>query len=293
MRFDVSSTLSYQISSPTVFIFDIHALRTRSQSVLAETLTLEPHVAFEEYASASGESRFVRLEQGPMPSFVVSYRATVETKPVVLERETIERVKVQKLQELHHDIIPFVFPSRYCESDMLSRLAYRHFGGCPTDYDRVVAITTWVFENVEYVSGSTNANTSAYDTVTQGAGVCRDFAHLSIALCRALNIPARYFTAYAYRLDPPDFHACFEAYVGGRWMLFDSTRLAPLNGLVRIGSGRDAADSSVATIFGNTILVNQTVSCTLVGDESAFVPLTHDDLEAKGISYDIGPEGAG
>ena len=293
MRFDVASTLSYEILSPTVFIFDIHALRTRSQSVLSEQLTLEPHVDFEEYAAATGESRFLRLKQQPMKSFVVSYRATVETKPVVLERETIERVKVQKIQELHHDIIPFVFPSRYCESDMLSRLGYRHFGGCPTDYDRVVAITKWVFENVEYVSGSTNASTSAYDTVTQGAGVCRDFAHLSIALCRALNIPARYFTGYAYRLEPADFHACFEAFVGGRWMLFDATRLVPLNGLVRIGSGRDAADSSVATIFGNTMLVSQEVSCSLASDPKDFVPLTHDDLEKKGISYDLGPKDAG
>ena len=82
--------------------------------------------------------------------------------------------------------------------------------------------------------GSTNSDTSAYDTVTQRAGVCRDFAHLGIALCRALNIPARYFTGYAYELDPPDFHACFECYLGGRWMVFDATRLAHLNGLVRI-----------------------------------------------------------
>ncbi len=91
--------------------------------------------------------------------------------------------------------------------------------------------------------------TSAYDTVTQCAGVCRDFAHLGIALCRALNIPARYFTGYAYRLDPPDFHACFEAFIGGYWLLFDATKLVAPNALVRIGLGRDATDVSVCTAF--------------------------------------------
>ena len=78
-----------------------------------------------------------------------------------------------------------------------------------------MAINEWIHENVEYVRGSTNSVTSAYDTVTQRTGVCRDFAHLAIALCRALNIPARYFTGYAYELEPPDFHACFECYIGG------------------------------------------------------------------------------
>ena len=114
----------------------------------------------------------------------------------------------------------------------------------------MTAITDWIHDNVEYVRGSTNSETSAYDTVTQRVGVCRDFAHLGIALCRALNIPARYFTGYAYELEPPDIHACFECYIGGTWMVFDATRLAHLNGLVRIAAGRDAADTAVASVFG-------------------------------------------
>jgi transglutaminase-like putative cysteine protease len=86
--------------------------------------------------------------------------------------------------------------------------------------------------------------------VIERAGVCRDFAHLGIAFCRALNIPARFVSAYAYQLQPPDFHACFEAYLGDRWYLFDATRLVPTSRLVRIGTGRDAADVSFATVFG-------------------------------------------
>ncbi|MDZ4151946.1 transglutaminase family protein, partial [Methylicorpusculum sp.] len=109
-------------------------------------------------------------------------------------------------------------------------------------------------------SGSSDSQTSAYDTATQRAGVCRDFAHLAIAFCRALNIPARFVSAYAYQLDPPDFHACFEAYLGNRWYLFDPTRRAPLDGIIRISTGRDAADVSFVTFFGAVQLNRMNIS---------------------------------
>ncbi|HEV7714125.1 MAG TPA: transglutaminase family protein, partial [Steroidobacteraceae bacterium] len=128
-----------------------------------------------------------------------------------------------------------------------------------------------------------NSETSAYDTVTQRTGVCRDFAHLGIALCRALNIPARYFTGYAYQLDPPDMHACFECFIGGSWMIFDATRLAHLNGLVRVGVGRDAADASVASIFGGVKLDSMQVSCEL-GKGQTFVPLGRKRLARHGVT---------
>ena len=137
---------------------------------------------------------------------------------------------------------------------------------------------------LDYLPGSTNASTSAYDTVIQRAGVCRDFAHLGIALCRALTIPARYFTAYAFDLQPPDFHAIFEAYIGNRWVLFDATRLVPLNGVVRIGSGRDAADAAVATIFGRVNCTSMSVSCTHA--DNNYKPLKPKDLKMRGISLD-------
>ena len=101
---------------------------------------------------------------------------------------------------------------------------------------------------------SSTASTSAFDTATQLAGVCRDFAHLAIAFCRTLGIPSRFVHAYAYGFTPPDFHAYIEAFLGGRWILFDPTRLAPQSSFVRIGQGRDAADTSFATIFGGAML---------------------------------------
>ena len=150
-----------------------------------------------------------------------------------------------------------------------------------------IAITEWIYDNVEYVRGSTDSDTSAYDTVTQRVGVCRDFAHLGIALCRALNIPARYFTGYAYELDPPDFHACFECYIGGEWMIFDATRLAHMNGLVRIASGRDAADTAVASVFGSVSCTRMKVSCAL-GAGQTFAPISRRDLERRGVSLPTG-----
>ena len=119
------------------------------------------------------------------------------------------------------------------------------------------AICDWIHDNVEYRVGSTQATTTARDVFVQRAGVCRDFAHLGITFCRALNIPARLVVGYA-RFDepPPDFHAVFEAYLGGRWVLFDPTRMSPVDRLVRIATGRDAKDVAFATIYGPATMVS-------------------------------------
>jgi transglutaminase-like putative cysteine protease len=148
----------------------------------------------------------------------------------------------------------------------------------------VVAINDWIFYNVEYIVGSTNSGTSALDTLTERAGVCRDFAHLGIALCRALSIPARYFTCYSYKLYPQNFHACFEAYIGGEWLLFDPTMLAPLNGMIKIANGRDAADASVASIFGNAYCNLINVQCDCI--DSNYQPYNYqNNKNTQAISY--------
>ncbi len=140
---------------------------------------------------------------------------------------------------------------------------------------------------MQYISGFSNSQTSAYDSkppVTQLEGVCRDFAHLGIALCRALTkAPARYFTGYAYHLKPADFHACFEAYLGGEWVLFDATHLVPLNGLIKIATGRDAADTAIANIFGDVLFTKMQVTCELA-DEN-FEPFFYEEAALQGLSY--------
>lgn len=148
------------------------------------------------------------------------------------------------------DIMPFLLPSRFVPSDRLAAFAQREFGEQPMGHRRVTAICNWIYDNIDYQRGASNEQTTATESLIKRAGVCRDFSHIGTAFCRALNIPARYVSCYAYGLEPRDFRAVFEAYLGGRWWLFDATRQANLDGLVRIGVGRDAAEIAFASPFG-------------------------------------------
>lgn len=280
MKFNIQSEIIYDVISPTTFIFNIHALRTNSQQIITESLVLNPQIQVEEFSYNSGSGRFLRLKAMGNSTFTISYNATVDSNYTLFDqRQEFQTVPVV---DLDGEIIPFLFPSRYCQSDKLQKLAYKEFGSIENIYSKVLAITDWIYNNVEYVSGSTNSQTSALDTLTERTGVCRDFAHLGITLCRALSIPARYLTCYAYSLQPPDFHACFEAYIGGNWIVFDATRLVPLNSLVKIANGRDAADAAVASIFGNASSKSIFVSCELAEDN--FNPFWYSENALNGFS---------
>ena len=280
MLFHVSCELEYAVRFPSTFILNIHAQRGGAQTILEEQFTVKPRLKVSEFTPEGSDNRFVRLETGRHKHLSIAYSASVECDVQTYAAGSVEATPVA---ELSGSAIPFLFPSRYCQSDRLSRLAWDLFGAIDNPHKKVVAITDWVHENVEYVRGTTDSVTSAFDTVTQRTGVCRDFSHLCIALCRALNIPARYFAGYAYQLDPPDFHACFECFIGGSWMVFDATRLAHLNGLVRIGTGRDAADAAVASIFGSAVSTKVRVRCELGAGEK-FLPLGRKQLKQRGVT---------
>lgn len=278
MKFKVNCELSYTVKSPSTFIFNIHAFRSANQVILEEYQHLEPFISSEELSSVT-ENRFLRVVVDKPTDFKISYTATVDSLHQELDMEQVNAVMVKQLDG---DMLPYIFASRYAQSDKLMRLAQDKFGDIQSPYETVVAITEWIHKNVEYVSGSTNAQTSAFDTVTERIGVCRDFAHLGIALCRAMNIPARYFTGYAYQLVPQDFHACFEAFIGGVWILFDATKLVPLNGMVKISSSLDAAQASVSSIFGNVKSLGYTVNCEAL---EPFTPFVSDPNRLIGIAY--------
>ena len=280
MLFHVSCELEYAIKFPSTLILNVHAQRTASQTVLEEQFAVEPKLRLSEFTPQGSDSRFIRLETGRTKRVSIAYTASVECDFHTYAARSVEATPVA---ELDASAIQFLFPSRYCQSDRLSRLAWDLFGAIENPHEKVVAITDWVHENVEYLRGSTDSITSAYDTVTQRTGVCRDFAHLCIALCRALNIPARYFAGYAYQLEPPDFHACIECFIGGSWVVFDATRLAHLNGLVRVGTGRDAADAAVASIFGSASCSKMEVRCA-IGDGQKFVPVGRKQLKQRGVT---------
>jgi len=261
-------------------ILNIHPQCNESQKVIEEQFLIEPPLETEEFAIPGGNNRFVRLETGTRKHLSISYHGTIDCDYEYLKAEQIE---VTSIADMDRSAIRYLFPSRYCQSDRLGRLAWDYFGGIAHPYDKVSAIVEWIHGNVEYAIGSTTSETSAFDTVTQRMGVCRDFAHLGIAICRALNIPARYFSGYAYQLKPPDFHACFEAFIGGKWLIFDATKLAHPNGLIRIGTGCDAADTAVASIFGRITCTSSKVDCDLAPGEH-FAPVGHKKLRHKGVS---------
>ena len=186
----------------------------------------------------------------------ISYQGNVELAPEVNRPSFVGE---SNASEMPPEVLTYLNPSRYCESDLLARFSFEEFGQMPRGFSRVQAICDWVSEHLDYTSGSTNSSTTAADVLLQRTGVCRDYAHLAITLCRGVGIPARYVAGYAVGLQPPDFHGFMEAFLDGQWYLFDPTRLAPVSGLVRIGVGRDAADVSFATLTGDALLIEKTV----------------------------------
>ncbi len=285
MLFEVQAELDYKVSFRSAMILSVHAQESASQKIVKEQFRIEPAIPFTEFRDDQG-NRFVRLDTGKQDTLAVRYSASVDCDFEVRRAHGIAATPVTALD---HAAVPYLFPSRYCQSDRLAKMAWDLFGKNASPHEKVVKITEWIHANVDYVPGSTSSATSAYDTVTQRAGVCRDFAHLGIALCRALNIPARYFTGYAYQLQPPDFHACFECLIGDTWMVFDATRLAKLNGLVRIATGRDAADTAVASVFGSLGNVRTQVSCEL-GHGQKFVPIRNEHQGVRGVSIAAGAD---
>jgi len=251
VRLKFSVELNYEIDQPGCdIIFSIHAAQTRLQTVLVESLLISQILPHNLYTDPLTYTRFLRLKAfaGPLK---VRYEATVDLNHYSMTPGQIHEVPVANLPG---EVLQYIYPSRYCQSDRLHRLAVKEFGHLWQGYSRVQAIRDWVLNRVTFRSNSSTGNTTAVDTLIEQVGVCRDFAHLMIALCRAVNIPARFATGIDYGADPvlgpTDFHAYVEVYLGDRWYIFDPSGVAIPMGFVRICTGRDAADSAFATLFG-------------------------------------------
>lgn len=243
--------LSYDIGPQGAdFIFNLQAARTAQQSVVWEQLDIKPFVFSVESFDPTLHNRMLSLT-APPGRLELDYRCTVDLRHHIERPQDVAEVPIAQLPPA---VLPYLYPSRYCQSDCLGPLVMELFGQLPRGYSRVQAVLDWVGQQVSFKSNSSNSATSALDTLRDRAGVCRDFAHLFIALCRALNIPARFATGIDYGADPAlgpqDFHAYVEVYLGQRWYIFDPSGTAIPMGFIRIGTGRDAADVSFATIFG-------------------------------------------
>jgi transglutaminase-like putative cysteine protease len=265
LRFAID--LKYEIwDNPADFVFNIHAAQTPWQSVFAEAIAISQLVATTVHVDPASGNRYMSLKAQPGP-LAVRYDATVDIRHHFEPPARLEEVPIELLAP---EVLPFIYPSRYCESDRLRRYATREFGHLRQGYWRVQAIREWVAQRVAFTPGSSNPSTSAVDTLIEQVGVCRDFAHLMIALCRAVNIPARFVTGIDYgaaaTLGPPDFHAYVEVFLSDRWYLFDPTGISLPTGLLRIGTGRDAADVSFATLFGTVKSFAPAISVDAVDD---------------------------
>jgi transglutaminase-like putative cysteine protease len=250
-RIHYKVTLSYDVLTETAdFIFNIEAARTPRQTIISEHLSVPSHIRRDIYEDPLLKNRVLRIRapEGPLE---VEYEAIVHIDQRFDDPSTLTEIPVAQLP---FNVLPYLAPSRYCQSDRLMEFALREFGAVPMGYARVLAISRWVSTHVRFLSSSSNENTSALDTLVQRTGVCRDFANLMIALCRAISVPARFCSSLDYGADPilgpSDFHAFVEVYLSGRWYLFDPSGGSIPTGLIRIGTGHDASDIPFAAIFG-------------------------------------------
>jgi transglutaminase-like putative cysteine protease len=249
VRIGYRVALRYEVEGPADFIFLIHPARTSQQHVVSEALAVLPEVdrAVETDLPTGNRLLKLKMRQGTLD---VRLDACVDVVHHLVAPSAIEPAAPSTLPS---STLRYLTASRYCQTDQLQQRAWDLFGKLPRGYAQVQAMCEWVRSHVKFRPGSSHPGTSALETINAGEGVCRDFAHLAITLCRALNYPARFVTGVDYGADPslgpPDFHAYVEVYLD-RWYLFDPTGISPTTGLIRIGTGADAADVSFATIFG-------------------------------------------
>jgi hypothetical protein len=273
MEFQIKCRLGYEISGPASFLFNVATAKNLFQHVVTEHFEILGTESCQELVIGGRRYHRATAQRG---SIELIYQAGVEVTHELLGDPA--RLQVPLFEQIPAEALVFMYPSRFCQSDLLTRLARREFNQNEPGFYRVTRICNWIYDRIEYLSGTTTPTTSAFDTVTELVGVCRDFAHLAIAFCRALGIPARFVSAYAYGLNPPDFHAYIEAFLGGRWVIFDPTRLAPQSSFVRIGHGRDAADTSFATIFGGAEMNKMQLSMEPAGGQFDYPQYTIDPI---------------
>ena len=237
--------MTLNATSPAPLVAMLRPRSGQAQWIVDEKYEFEPFVKATEYVDCFGNlcQRLV----APVGGLHLLTEVTVEVADEIAVMPGAALCQIEELPDL---ALQFLLQSRYCPSDTLDSVAHEVAAGHSPGYDQVEAIRAWIREHIEYRYGVSNGSTTAADTLRDKAGVCRDFSHIGISLCRALRIPARMVVGYLYRLDPMDLHAWFEAFVGDRWYTFDATQEEPRGGRIAIAYGRDAADVALITEFG-------------------------------------------
>lgn len=255
MLLQASSFFEMYAEIPVTSIFMLRSKSGPAQFIRQEAFLTTPQVPVNEYVDAYGNicQRIIV----PAGNFSLESSITAECSPVIYVHPTAGYTPIEYLPD---NVLQFLLPSRYCESDKVTELATQITIGQQPGYAQVEAIRQWVHTNFSRQYGTTNSSTSALDVLKSRTGVCRDYTHAAMALCRNLDIPARMVVGYLHDLKPMDLHAWFEAYVGDRWYTFDAITDAPVGGRIIMAYGRDAADVAFASHFGNVLLKDMVIS---------------------------------
>lgn len=261
MKLIISAGLSYTLERPVDFLFQLHVAQAPTQVVSNESFQISTNPVVKMFEGPS-RNRVVRTKM-PAGQTTVSYSADVDVTVRAYDPTTVTEFS---FHDLPAENLVYLLPSRFCPSDLFTELAEQRFAGLPRGYTRAAAIAEWVHSSMAYVPGSTGPHSSAADAFQQAKGVCRDFAHVAISVCRAAGIPARYVSVYADAISPPDFHAVVEVYLqgpdGGAWFTLDPTYMSSADAVARIAAGRDAADVAFAWTLGDCDSTQPQVSVT-------------------------------
>lgn len=259
MDLSVGYELVYDLPQPTPMLLVLNIHYTRAADILVgDRVTTTPAVAVTAYRDAFGNwcSRLL----APQGRFTITNTAVVRDSG---EPDHVETLAQQhSIQELPEDALVFLLGSRYCDTEKLSDIAWNLFGQTPPGWARVQAICDYVHNHIAFNYMHASPSRTASEAYNERRGVCRDYTHLAIAFCRCMNIPARYCTGYLGDMGtlppygPGDFAAWFEAYLGGRWYLFDPRNNVPRIGRVLMARGRDATDVALTTTFGPNTLAS-------------------------------------
>jgi len=258
LRLQIEANLQYRFDEAADMLLSIEVAQMADQALVSDLLTIDGVGPLRAIQGEDGIGR--RTWMCAEGNFFARYRAIVD-----VDRRTtsIDELPITPRRELPANVIPYLWPSRYCEADRFEAFVEREFPG-DNHGAKILAMSKWINEHLLYCSGTSDSTTTAVDVFVSRQGVCRDFAHLLASFARAAGVPARLVSAYAWKLDPPDFHAVVEVWLAGDWYLVDPTELAPLDGLVRIAVGRDATDIAFMTVFGSTEMIEQNISVAVL-----------------------------
>jgi transglutaminase-like putative cysteine protease len=256
MHIRVGCEFRYEATWPTPTVMLVEPLQDGTHQVLRGEWQTTPELSVQAYSDIYGNlcQRLVL----PIGENVIRYDATVAVKDEY--DEVVPNAEQMPVEALPNEVLLYTLPSRFCLSDQLSNTAWQLFGQTQPGWARVQAVCDWVHNNIRFQYGTSTPLTTSVDIYEQRVGVCRDFTHLAVSFCRALNIPTRYVFGYLPDInvpppaDPMDFCAWMEVYLSGRWWTFDPRNNEPRIGRVLIGRGRDALDVAMVTTYGGPTL---------------------------------------